>query len=161
MVHIGDQEGTALEFLQLRPHGGRSGVFTTVAIPKDAIIVRMRGDLLRSPDRYSFQIDVNMHLGRGGLIDDELNHSCNANARIEFSDLTLRASRDIASGEEICINYCSTEEVLAEPFVCDCGSESCYGEVKGFRFLTLYQQNSLKNMISPYLRSHYGRLFEP
>lgn len=65
----------------------------------------------------------------------------------------LVAKRDIASGEEITINYCATEDVLENPFTCDCGSSRCYGFVRGFRFLTQDQRLLIKDELSPYLRS--------
>ncbi len=115
----------------------------------------MQGDLLQSPDKFSIQIDTHKHLGQGRLIDDEMNHSCRANARIDFSDLTIRAKRGIASGEEVCLNYCATEDVLANPFECDCGTRTCYGVIRGFKYLTPHQRADIKDDISPYLRKQY------
>jgi hypothetical protein len=115
----------------------------------------MQGELLGSPDRFSIQIDTNKHLGKGGLIDDEMNHSCGANARIEFSDLTIGAKREINTGEEVCINYCATEDSLEEPFSCDCGSENCYGVVRGFRYLSPAQKRAIKDDLSPNLIRQY------
>jgi hypothetical protein len=108
-------------------------------------------------NRFSVQIDAFRHVDAGGgSLDDFTNHACSPNACVVPATLELRALRDIECGEEICINYCATEEELAEPFTCHCGSPECYGQVRGFRFLTRAQQESLKDLASPWLKAKYG-----
>lgn len=155
MVTIRDQSNTYIKFLELRPHGKRTGVFAACRIPKGSILLKMQGDILKSPNKFSIQIDTNKHLGEGNLIDDEMNHSCKANAYIEFSDLTIRAKYDIFPNEEVVINYCVTEDILAEPFECDCGNDNCYGKVRGFKYLTSFQRDNIRDEISPYLKKKY------
>ena len=155
MVTVRDQCDTYIKYLELRPHGERTGVFATRRIPKGSILLKMQGDLLKSPNKFSIQVDTHKHLGKGNLIDDEMNHSCKANARIEFSDLTICAKYDIFPNEEVCINYCATEDVLAEPFNCDCGTPKCYGIVRGFKYLTSSQRADIEDDISPYIRKRY------
>jgi hypothetical protein len=153
------QPDTYLEFLTLRSKRGRTGVFTATTIPDQAVILHMQGALLAEPNLYSIQIDETRHLGQGGLIDDEMNHACVANAYIDFSNLKhirIRAARAISRDEEVTINYCATEDILAEPFECDCGSTLCYGRVKGFRFLAASQQQELVRYLSPYLLQRYA-----
>lgn len=81
-----------------------------------------------------------------------LNHSCEPNSYIDFNKLCLRALRDIEKGEEIRYNYMTTEYVLHEKFICDCGSRQCYKNVKGFKYLSRDQKLKLKPYLSPYLR---------
>ena len=54
------------------------------------------------------------------------------------------------------MNYCATEEELAEPFKCKCGSSDCYGLIRGFRFLSRSRQEALRDVASPWLKAKYG-----
>lgn len=155
MVNLRNQEKTFLKYLELRPKGSINGVFTNHDIPRGAVMVYMQGEIINARDKYSIQIDVDKHLGKSELIDDELCHSCEANTRIEFSDLSIRAKRAIHAGEEVTINYCASEEVLASPFNCTCGSKQCYGFISGFKNLTPYQREALKDDLSSFLKKKY------
>jgi hypothetical protein len=110
--------------------------------------------------RYSIQIDASHHIvtretGRFEA-DDFLNHCCSPNAFLDTATLDVRALRDIEPGEEVCLNYCATEEELVEPFKCECGSPDCCGYVRGFRFLNRRRQGELKDIASPWLKAKYG-----
>ena len=151
-----NQENTFLKYLELKPKGEIKGVFATLDIPEGAILIYMPGDIQNYRDKFSIQIDEYQHLGASELIDDELCHSCDANARIEFSDLSIRTKRFIPAGEEITINYCASEEVSANPFYCSCGSEYCCGFMNGFKNLTKSQREIIKDDISPFLKKKYN-----
>ena len=151
---------THLDALEIRAKGSRTGVFSTRRILPGEVILRMQGDLLERPNKYSIQIAEGLHLDEGGLVDDEMNHSCVPNAYIDFSDvghLVMRALRVIEPDHEVAINYCASEEVLVHPFACDCGSRDCYGLVSGYRDLTDGQKAALERYLSPYLRTKYSR----
>lgn len=142
--------------VELRPTGDRVGVFARVDIPAGTVILPLMGPLRIHPTRYSIQIRENVHLDAGGNLDDELNHSCNASARMDLVAMSLIAKRKIARGEEITINYCATEDVLGHPFQCNCGSPGCYGFVRGFRFLTPGQRSRIQDDLSPYLKERFA-----
>ena len=153
------QQGTHLEQLELRAKGNGTGVFAACRISPDEVILRMQGRLLEQPNRYSIQIDEGLHLGEGGLVDDEMNHACSPNAYIDFSDvrdLVIRAVRIIEQSDEVTINYCASEDSLVAPFTCACGSANCYGVVSGYRDLTEAQKMGLEIYLSPYLRKKYS-----
>ena len=57
------------------------------------------------------------------------NHSCEPNTR--FSGLDLVASRAIAAGEELTLDYGAVLNEASEPFDCHCGSASCRGRIGG------------------------------
>ena len=142
----------------LRVVGGQGspalGVFATAAIPAGALILLMRGDLVGAPDRYSIQLSRDVHLRGEGSMADELRHACEPNARVEIEGappVRITALRDISPGEEVTIDYCATEEALASPFACGCGSPRCYGEVRGFHFLDAGQRSRLAGWASPWL----------
>jgi SET domain-containing protein len=150
-----DSRGEA-SLVELRSNGRRIGLFARAPIAAGTVIMPLAGPLRSQPTQYSIQLDDHVHLDAGGRIDDELNHSCDASARMDLDTMNLVAKRPIAPGQEVTINYCATEEVLANPFTCDCGSPGCYRVVRGFRFLTADQRRLLEGELSPYLRKRFG-----
>ncbi len=57
------------------------------------------------------------------------NHSCEANTKME--GLNMIATRDIATGEELTLDYAHFLDKEMEPFQCQCGSAQCRGIIKG------------------------------
>lgn len=57
------------------------------------------------------------------------NHSCSANTR--FDGLDLVASRPVAVGEELTLDYGTVLNEASEPFDCRCGSPACRGRIAG------------------------------
>lgn len=57
------------------------------------------------------------------------NHSCEPNT--SYVGLNVVASRNIAKGEELTLNYASFLDENMEPFHCQCGSPACCGLVTG------------------------------
>lgn len=57
------------------------------------------------------------------------NHSCAANTR--YDGLDVVATRDIAAGEELTLDYGELVSESAEPFLCRCGAPECRGLVAG------------------------------
>jgi len=76
--------------------------------------------------KYSVTIDGRYIEPSGDL--KYLNHSCSSNAF--FDKRWLIASREIYPGEEIAINYFSTERAFSNGFRCNCGSKSCNDRVE-------------------------------
>jgi len=127
-------------------------LFANRNIEKDEVLIRFEGKLLTHPTKTSFQIEKNKHLEGPGEIDNYLNHSCNSNGYINFDDLTFRSKRRILKMEELTFNYLTTELELVEPFYCECGSKNCLGFIRGFKYLSREQKESLKPRLSPFLR---------
>ncbi len=144
--------------LELRSLGGRIRVLTSAPIPSGAVIVRLRGPRLERPTKYTIQVSESQHCDLSGRVHGETQHACVANAFVDSSDLSrpvIRAAVPIPSGSEITINYCASEDHLAQPFECDCGAAICYGTVRGFSGLTPDQRMALGSQISSYLRKKY------
>ena len=57
------------------------------------------------------------------------NHSCDPNTCYE--GLNVVATRNIAKGEELTLNYASFLDEHMEPFDCRCGSPKCMGHITG------------------------------
>ena len=102
---------------------GYMGVLCTVPIEKKEVILELVGLWHPYPTRTSIQIKSN-HLE--SEIGAYLNHNCNPNAEI-LAGCKLVSTREIDEGEEITFDYNTTEDVLANPFKCNC----CGKEIKG------------------------------
>jgi len=153
-----EAEGSVGGFLELRRVGAMTGVYTSVQIPAEAVIIRLKGVRVHRPVKYSVQIDEAVHLDETGLVDANINHACFPNAFVDTSDPfgpSIRALIRIPGGSEVTIDYCASEDELAEPFECRCGAEGCYGVVRGFSYLTPRQRSALKDTAAPYLVRKY------
>jgi hypothetical protein len=118
-------------------------VYANKPFEKGEAILLLKGILSKTPSKYSIQISPTDHLEP--LTDspnDEfsswrfLNHSCEPNSYVDVKQMALVAGRNIRAGEEICFNYNTTEYDMAAPFLCNCGSKECFGEIKGFKHLS-------------------------
>ena len=110
------------------------GLFADEFIPKNNIVLYLKGNYFPKPSRTSIQVGKDKHIEsyEGGFI----NHHCDSNAEIRIHEdfigrnLSNRtqpslvalvvAKKDILEGEEITFDYETTETELAEPFKCDC-----------------------------------------
>ncbi len=131
---------------------GQRGLFSTAVLAPEEVLLTYDGPVLDHPTRLSIQIDDNKHIEGTGDSNAFLNHSCEPNAYVDWKDLCLRAKRKIAAGEEITCSYFTTDYDLQEKFVCTCGSRTCKGEIKGFKYLTKEEQRELEPWLLPFLR---------
>jgi SET domain-containing protein len=103
-----------------------SGVFAYRAFQPDEFIEFFAGFEIDHPPRYSVYLDGCHIEPTNGL--KYLNHSCAPNGHFKSRDLV--ALTVIEPGEEITINYKTTEERLVCPFECQCGSPNCLGLIE-------------------------------
>jgi hypothetical protein len=138
--------------IEVRDNNGFKGVFAKEAIPENSVVFYLKGSISTTPTKYTIQLGHRRHLNFPMIrkTDDELdycwqylNHSCEPNGYMDTVELTFRALRDIAPGEEITFNYLTTESEMAEPFNCICGSASCFEFIQGRNFLTRAQSERL------------------
>ena len=119
------------------------GLFADEFIPKNNIILVLKGNHFPEPTRTSIQIEDGKHLEHyeGAF----MNHHCDPNTEIKVheyfvgSDVLSQCSsnpttvavakKDILEGEEITFDYETTEFDLAEPFRCDCHGRWIRGKV--------------------------------
>ncbi len=85
-----------------------------------------------------------------------LNHSCNPNAGIR-GKVTLRASKDINKGEEIIIDYSTTECDEFWSFTCHCGAKNCRKKVRSIQYLDKKTFNKYLPYIPKYFQMIYYR----
>jgi hypothetical protein len=146
--------------VSVRSSNGFYSVAATEEIAGGEIVFLLQGYVIYSPSRYSVQIDKDRHLEPSSSDPQDpgsylrfLNHSCSPNCYIELDDLSVRALRVIRSGEQVTFDYNTTEFDMASPFRCECNSEDCYGEIRGFIHLSVTQQMNLMPRLAPHLRS--------
>lgn len=103
-----------------------SGVFTTVDFKKGEALFELKGEIIDHPTRTSIQIGENKHVE--DPIGIHVNHNCSANAKLDRKTTTFISLRDIKNGEEITFNYNDNEDVLANPFICQCCGKKIVGK---------------------------------
>ena len=139
-------------------HGKGLSLFANKTFEKGKRIIPMKYDFIKTIDEAtpeSVQIDDNKFVDTKRLqIEDFINHSCDPSAKIDFDRLVFVAIKDIQKDEEITFNYLTTEYDLVVDkldFVCKCGSKNCLQHIKGFKFLSSEQKESLRPYLSPFL----------
>lgn len=154
-------ETTRTSFCAVRdvPHG--VGLFATREIPAGSAILTIEGRAQGHATRFSIQIDAGTHIDAEAVLPDHemrarypwrfLNHSCDPNARVEGR--SLRATRPIATGEQITFDYTTTEADMSTPFQCLCGSAGCIGLVRGFNHLSEAARRARLDRLAPHLRA--------
>lgn len=122
------------------------GVFANKDFKKNEFILEFRGDLYTSEelptpynkteDRY-MQIGENLYIGPSGDIDDFLNHSCDPNSGVKINGkkVFLIAIKEIKKNEEITWDYSTTMDEDDWEMNCNCGSKSCRGRIRDFKYL--------------------------
>jgi hypothetical protein len=117
-----------------------AGCYTTAPIAKGMRVVEYIGPLidkdeadLRYEDRpitYLFGIGDGTRVIDGHGTAMFINHSCDANCETEEIDghVWIMAIRDIATGEELCYDYCLYDGDEEEA-PCNCGARTCRGSM--------------------------------
>lgn len=134
---------------------GYKKVVAEKPINKGDTVFNLEGDRSSQASKYTIQVDVQKHLNPFLDIMSEwkfVNHSCDPNVWIDTVELKMKALRNIVRGEEICFNYNTTEYEMVSPFKCNCGSDKCYGEIKGFKYLAEESQNLLLSFVAPHIK---------
>lgn len=83
-----------------------------------------------------------------------INHSCEPNAGVLNRD-NIVAMRKIFRGEEITIDYSTTEDDEKWNMLCKCGSDTCRGTIKSVQFLSRYRFFQLHTYIPRFLRQRW------
>lgn len=130
-------------FLIGRNHVGKA-VYAGQPFQKGQPIVLFRGpivhrDLLpaslqKAQDRF-LQIDKTYFMGPSGSVDDLINHSCDPNTGLQFTEQgpLLMALRPIAIGDELTWDYSTTIMDHGWSMVCQCGAHNCRGIIGEFQ----------------------------
>lgn len=130
-------------------------------IRQGEVILRIVGNVVERPDRYSIQVGWDRHLAPPADLKPRasvarygwryLNHSCAPDAWLR--GLELIALEDIPARAEITFDYNTTEWELAAPFTCLCRAPCCVGTVRGYRYVDEATRARLLPMLAEHLRS--------
>lgn len=128
------------------------GVFAAEDIRKGEVAFQFTGKVitLEQVMAKGSQQSNPIQIGSQTYIDVEspgvfINHSCEPNGGI-VRDVFLIALRDIARGEQVCLDYSTTMSENMWTMECRCGSPRCRGVVRDFHHLPAE------------LKAHYLRL---
>lgn len=125
--------------------------FTGRRLPAGKVPGAMRGDT----DRY-VQVTPDHFMGPSGRLDDLVNHSCDPNAGLRFTDVGvfLVAIRDIAAGEEVTWDYSTTLVESNWHMICGCRAPGCRRVIGNFATIDPDRQQyyRARNLVAPYLR---------
>lgn len=88
-------------------------------------------------DQRCIQIGEKIYLGPSGGYDDYVNHSCEPTSglRIVKRKVSLIAIRNIEKDEEITFDYSTCMDEDHWQMDCNCGSPSCRGRIRDFKYL--------------------------
>ncbi len=122
----------------------------------------------KAASRGSLQMGSDVHVNSEGWTWAFLNHSCAPNVRLHSVtttrdsddgaatevDFTLAALKNIGADEELTFNYLSTEEAMAAPFACACGSVTCFRTIRGLAHADTSDEarlRDLERLVAPHL----------
>lgn len=131
------------------------GVFATQPFKAGELI--MEGIIDQEFDyntSHSAQIGLNRYVRHKGIIH-KVNHSCDPNCGIKLHELgghNFVAMRDIAVGEEICLDYAMRNyRIEFFPYECCCGAKNCRKRITGWVGLPEDRRKAYAGFVAPYL----------
>ncbi|MCW4460195.1 SET domain-containing protein-lysine N-methyltransferase [Sphingomonas sp. BT-65] len=145
-------------------HLGKA-VYATCRFAEGAELMRFTGrrfhvtevpSLMRGSDDRFVQVTPDHYMGPSGQLDDLVNHSCDPNAGLRFTEdgVILVALRPIAAGDEISWDYSTTLAQSNWHMICQCRSDACRRVIGNFDTLDPDRQEFFRarNLVAPYLR---------
>jgi SET domain-containing protein len=128
-------------------------VITTHTLRKNEHILSFEHNFVTEPTNKTLRIDEHTHQQSTDSESAEnfIDHSCEPNAYIDWSDLTLRALRDIKKGETVTYNYFTSDWDDEDVFKCQCDTPSCKQWINGFKHLPFEERLKIKEFLSPFL----------
>ena len=92
----------------------------------------------------TIQTAANRHITLQPEFLQYTNHSCEPNIFFNTTSMEVICLRDIQAGDELSFFYPSTEWEMAQPFVCNCGSEGCLQLINGASNLSVQTLSKYK-----------------
>jgi SET domain-containing protein len=127
---------------------GGQGLFAAERLASNEKVFELRITEMRT--RTSIELEEGVFSEGADEFNDYLNHHCDPNLYVDFTEHCLRARWVIEPREELFMNYLTTEWELVAPFACSCGSDYCFGCIGGFHHLLVDQREKLKQVMSPH-----------
>lgn len=105
---------------------------------------------------YAVQVDYDKYVvpRKGGIVW-YINHSCEPNCVI--SGDSIRTARDVERGEELTFDYSTDVDWPGFTMKCSCGSRSCRGVVRAYRFLPPALRLRYGSKVAPFILREYPR----
>jgi SET domain-containing protein len=151
------------QYLQLQNTKVGKGVFTTVAIPANMMIIEITGPVLTDreiPDMNQpalLQVGPNTFITASGGLDDYINHSCDPNCKMHVvgNRAFLYSLYVIPANSQLTFDYSttSTDTVDSWQMTCQCGSNKCRKTISGAQYLsqTLLDNYKSRDMLPLYI----------
>jgi len=142
------------------------GIFASRDFKINDVIVQFRGPivsahrvpkrLIGEKDRY-VQIGEDKFMGPSETTDDFINHSCEPNSGLRFTDfgIILVAIKRIHKGDEITWDYSTTMHNNPWEMKCLCKSKHCRGIIREFKYLpmSLKKHYTELNIVPDYIKN--------
>lgn len=155
------------EVRESKIHG--RGLFATADIAKDEVVVVKGGHIVTreqleeiKPRLGPVEIQIDDNLFIAPMTDEERelsmlysNHSCDANMGMR-GEITFVAMRDIAAGEELTHDWCTTDDDDYS-VECNCRSSNCREKLTGKDWRRPELQKRYAGYFSPYLAQKIAR----
>lgn len=131
-------------------------VVATAPIEPGEVLFELSGTVESAPGQYTLQVGRDLHLACAGALWCYINHACAPSTRLELEAGSphgrVLACTPLVPGQEVTLNYVTTEWDMATPFRCACGAESCLGWISGARHLSDAQLVQLAPELMPHIR---------
>lgn len=138
-------------------------VLAAVAFGAGDVVLRAAAKMTTQRSSHTLQVGAATFKELDGAPDCYVNHACGA----QLPNLAVRlpqdhdtswaaefvATRPIAEGEELLLNYCTFEDSMCgQGFACQCGDPQCYGTVRGWNHLTDSQRQAIRHLAMAHLQ---------
>ncbi len=127
----GHPTGDRFEIIEMDDGRGH-GMKAKVAFARGERVARVSGVLVDSAMLDTIQVAPGVRMYDTWFCRYLL-HSCAPNLVFDPMRLEMWATRDIAPGEDLTLDYAITEEDLVRQFACACGAPECRGWIMGRR----------------------------
>lgn len=112
--------------------------------------------IVDSPSIFTVQVSATRHVDPEFTTLEKANHSCepNCDAMVDVDSALfgLRANIAIPAGTPLSFDYCTTEWSMDAPFLCECGSATCRGEIRGFKHMNAASKVTLLPRASTHIK---------
>lgn len=135
------------------------GVYSKVPVKRGGTLAVVTGRRINQRTQMSVQVDWTTHVELGPPWAF-INHSCDPNCYLAIrsgsDSIEIVTMRDLEQGEELFLDYDLFEyEINHFPSVCLCGSPTCRGAVRGYRFLSSDMRAARAAFVADYLKTRF------
>jgi hypothetical protein len=115
----------------------QNSLHSTTSFKKGEVICNFKAGLTQKNATYlTVQVDIDKHITLQPEFLQYINHSCEPSVFFDTTTMQLIALQDLNAGDEFTFFYPSTEWDMAQPFVCNCGSNNCLQLINGAMHLS-------------------------